>query len=362
VMISKKARVPGAAVAVLIALAGIAPARAVDLDGTSVPGEKLLVYLLVGNSALTGRDYDKDTVVDPRCWNYVLYDCDEQFSWQPAREPIYADKNNHGEKGGPTLPFLKSLAAELGDEYYCASLQISGSAFTVADRFLPGNDEYDLLIGKALALKDEVTLAGIISMLGLVEVEEGGTHVTDFLDNIEMMVGRMREDLAVPELPYIHSGYPREAGGRYAVTTTGTIQILEQEAQITERISNAAVVPTEGLTILEDSYLSHYDRGGCIAWGERVVEVLTENEWLPGEVSVRLQGSPDRFRLHPAGGKTLVVRRSAVPALSLHEHGRLGVFTPDGRRQVTTGRGSGAGRSGVYVGKPKNFTTGTEGL
>lgn len=360
--ISKKAMLPVAAVGVIIALAGVAPARAVDLGETSVPREKLLVYLLVGNSALTGRDYDKDTVVHPRCWNYVLYDCDNRFSWQPAREPICADKNNHGEKGGPTLPFLKRLASELGENYYCASLQISGSAFTVADRFLPGYEEYDLLIDKALTLKDEVTFAGIISMLGLVEVEEGETYVTDFLDNIEMMVGRMREDLGMPDLPYIHSGYPREAGGRYAVTTTGAIQILEQEAQVTERISNAAVVPTEGLTILEDLYLSHYDREGCIAWGERVVEVLTGNEWLPGEVSVRPQGNPGRFRSHPAGGKRLIVLRGAVPALSSPLHGRPGVFTPDGRRQVTTGRGSNAGRSGVCVGRPANYTRRREGL
>ncbi len=256
----------------LFITSGAVPAMSSGNRNTSSPAQPLFAFIFVGNSAMSGRDPDGDTETHPRAWKYVLYESDDQFSWQPSAEPVCADKNNtvDDKKGGPAMPFLKEMVALYPDpETHFGVIQNSGSGWTIRKNMLRGTDGYDDLMEQLLKIEDDITIVGLVSMFGLVETEDGGSGVNDFLANAKKMVSQFREDLDMPNLPYLHSGYPREAGGAYSPNKSDPLSIIDQQESITDEIDNAFIIPTEGLTIYDDEYLSHYDRAGCIAWGER---------------------------------------------------------------------------------------------
>ncbi len=310
--------------------------QAVSLgDFRDVPKEKKHVYLFVGNSAMSGRDPDRDTVIHPRAWKYVLSG-ESKYTWQLAGEPICKDGGNKGDKGGPGMPFLKSLIEKSEDEdLYFGIIQSSGSAWTVEDRFLPGRKEYDEIVDHALLVKDDVTIKGLVSMVGLVEVEKGEVYVSDYLETVRKMVIYFRRDLGIDSLPYIHSGYPMKAGGVYEASKNRPREILQQQEQIPEVIPNSVVIPGHGLTIYDDIYKSHYDRAGCIEWANRTVDTLFAREWEMSRVSVAgLSGMP-----RPAGRAAL---RHEIMC-----------------RIISSGPVEGGGRSTIYMLNGKNLTGST---
>lgn len=246
-------------------------------ESAAPPDGNLFAFIFVGNSAMSGRDPDYDTETHPRTWNYVLHDTENQFSWQQASEPVGADKNNKegDKKGGPAMPFLKEMVALYPDaNNHFGVIQRSGSGWTIRENMLRGTDDYDFLMEHITEIQDDITIVGLVSMFGLVEAEEGGSHVNEYLSNVKKMVAQFREDLGMPDLPYLHSGYPLEAGGIYSPNKNNPLSIIDQQESITEEIDRAFIIPTDELTILDDIYLSHYDRAGCIEWGKRAASIV----------------------------------------------------------------------------------------
>jgi hypothetical protein len=263
------------------------PSWAVMLGSTDVPKNKIWAYILVGNSALSGRDPVRDTVVSPNCWKYILYNYPPMpmYTFQPAKEPICQDVRNNGSCGGPTFPFLKRMSEKFPG-YHFVALQKSGAAWTCKGFFIRGMPEYDSTITPVKNLKDSVTIAGLISMFGLVEVIGSASGVASFPTDIQTMVGQMRQDLGMPTLPYIHSGYPVLAQGSYAITTTNGANMVINEKTIPQLVTNCVLIPTDSLTIYQDSFLSHYDRAGNVKWGSRVVDSLIARNWTPPPTGV----------------------------------------------------------------------------
>jgi hypothetical protein len=256
---------------------------AIKLGATDVPKSKIWAYILVGNSALSGRDPVRDTVISPYAWKYVLYNNNPLipiYTFQPAKEPLCQDVRNDGSKGGPSLPFLKKMSEKFPD-YYFVSLQKSGAAWTCKNMFIRGQPQYDSVIAPAKKLKDSVTIAAIISMFGLVEVEGSASGVESYPADVKTMVDQMRTDLGMPTLPYIHSGYPVLAQGSYAVTTANGSKLVQNEKTIPQTVTNCVLIPTDSLTIYQDNFLSHFDRAGNVKWGSRVVDSLISRKWTP---------------------------------------------------------------------------------
>src|SRR5258706_3209003 len=71
--------------AMLPALAASSHARSNILLGAgNIPKEKFIVYLMIGNSQMAGRDYLRsDSATSPRAWNYHWM---SDKKWVPAKE------------------------------------------------------------------------------------------------------------------------------------------------------------------------------------------------------------------------------------------------------------------------------------
>lgn len=311
----------------MLALAGVLAmahvASPLNLGGTEVTADRVHVWVLVGNSAMAGRDPDRDRQTHARAWKFVMYDSPEKSTWQPAREPLYEDKHNKGNLGGPGMPLLKALVDQLPETDYCAAIQMAYSAWTCRDELTRGRDEYEQLVDVLLKLKGTVHIAGLVSMFGLVEAQFGwqsrGDHATTYLEDISAMVQSFREDLGMPNLPYIHSAYPQEAQRDYAVTNSYPRMILAVDEQITTEIHNSAVIPTRGLTIYEDIYRSHYDRAGCLGWGERVADTIVTRGWAGSPLATQV-GSVSFPRAAPYR-----LPASLSPSVGLGKHAGLRV-------------------------------------
>ena len=263
---------------------------AITLGGQIVPKEKMFVFLLIGNSAMSGRDPHPDTAIVPNTWNFRLPNpgfakdtIKDFFKWAPAKSPLCRDERSSGCQD-PGTPFVQSLAkyyASHGRSYFhFGILQHSGANWQMT--FLQrGRIYYDSIINPAKRLKDSVTIAGVVSMLSIVEGLSGGTAVTSYVANTLKTVSQIREDLGMPNLPYLHSCYPVMAQGDYDTTHATVKSLMAVEPNVPKSVTNCVLIHTNGLSVyLGDGFMSHFDTAGCKAWGKRVADSVIAHNWI----------------------------------------------------------------------------------
>ena len=336
----------------------------VTLGTTFVPKEKMFLFICIGNSEMTGRETKVNLSTVPNAWSYripnppVLLDrkqgnadiASTLYKWALAQSPLHIDRNDNFNKQDPTTPFIQSLAKRNAGNYF-GVMQLSGSEYLIST-FQRGKYRYDTIMNNVLKMKPNVTIAAIVSMFNTVEVQDPypATEITPYLTNTQTMVSQIREDLGMPNLPYIHSGYPVLAKGVYDPTLAAPKQIIPIIKQIPGSIAHSTLIPTDGLTIFQDSYLSHYDSLGCFNWGSRVADTVMA--W--GLVPINSQRAAAGRQLQTARATDAVyITNGKIPAaLSI---GTAGVFlyTLDGkfvgngmfiRRQAHEGL-----KPGVYI-------------
>jgi hypothetical protein len=145
-------------------------------------------------------------------------------------------------------------------------------------------------------LQPNVTIAGVVSMFNIVEVDDAQGDATnagirDYLKNILIMARQFRKDLSMDSLPYIHSDYPVLAGNpndatdRYRIDGTnsaGVKELIRQNKLLTDSLKYSVLIPTQGLTIWKgDGMWSHYDSAGNAGWGARVADSILAHKWGP---------------------------------------------------------------------------------
>jgi hypothetical protein len=271
-------------------------APGVTLGTTFVPKEKMLLFICIGNSEMTGRETKADFSTVPNAWSYripnppVLLDrkqgnadiASTLYKWALAKTPLHIDRNDNFNKQDPTTPFIQSLAKRPENaSYYFGVMQLSGSEYLMST-FQRGKYRYDTIMNNVIKMKDNVTIAAVVSMFNSVEVQSPypATEITPYLANTQKTVSQIREDLGMPNLPYIHSGYPVNAKGVYDPTLADPKRIIPIIQQIPGAIANSTLIPTDGLSIyMGDSYKSHYDSLGCHNWGSRVADTVMAHHW-----------------------------------------------------------------------------------
>jgi hypothetical protein len=298
-----------------VAVAAGAAQPGLTLGGKFIPKDHLYVFLLAGNSAMSGRATGPDTVIDPRAFKFMLSsscptaykNCPAQFSWQAAVDPLCFDSNNPDGTTGipkscPGMPFLKRLVTDknIPSSYYFAVMQTSGSGWTLDGHMLSTKGDFKTLTTQAKALMPNVTIGGFISMFNLVEVQNWLTtpaQVNDYLTNVIAMVRAVRTTLGIDTLPYIHSGYPIMAAGDYSLTSgknmAGAQKIVSLIKLIPDSLKRATVIPTDSFPVYKDGYLSHYDKIGNVGWGNRTgdtVVAMINRHWIPGPAIVGVKG------------------------------------------------------------------------
>lgn len=265
-----------------------------NLGGHFIPKDSIMLFIDVGNSAMSGRDKQPDLVTEPHLWKYEVSPAN--YDWLAAKEPICDDAYNKiaQPKGGPIMPFLKKLHV-LYPSYYFGVMQLSNSGWELGQHFLNNTQtDYTTLMTQANLVKPNVTIAGIVSMFNTVEVQNKDT--ANYLQKVSTMVSNMRSVLGslsykgvAYTVPYIHAGYPvlaqSNTTAQYDTSLAQTKSIMRQIAQVPGAVSNSVVIPTDSLTICMNcdplGYLDHYDSAGCTKWGKRTADTVLARGWIP---------------------------------------------------------------------------------
>jgi hypothetical protein len=278
----------------VLALLTFSPIRAVSLGGVNIPKEKLVVYLLIGHSNMAGQDLaHSDPITAPKVWNY---EWNSTKTWVLAKETPNSPKtglSGHGA-GGPGMPFLKAMSVAYPDYYFGvinnASLSATcrgentghnGSGLDPSDnRYWKGTFLYEQIITSAKEIQKDVTLGGILCMLGAVEA----TRTTDsvcraFSSDISQLIKDMRTDLNEPNLPFLMGEYEAGATGTFSTTLPLPGIIASETKLIPTKLNLAATVDSKGISMLDDH---HYTADkGQPEWAKRAVAIIKTKAWFP---------------------------------------------------------------------------------
>ena len=271
----------------------VAPAEAILLNGTEVPKEKMVVYLLIGHSNMAGVDAGKsDPVVHPRCWNFPM----KTKIWVPAAEPKNAAKSGLSGNGsaGPGMPFLKGMAAAYPDYHFGVITNASMSATCRGEntgnnnsgldpsdnRYWDSTYLYVNIINAAKAVQNEVTIGGIMCMLGSVDATRTSEAVCRaFSDDVAELVRDMRRDLGLPNLPFLMGAYEAGSTGSFSPSLPLPGIIAAQTDLIPTKLPFSAVVDSKGIQMRDDH---HYT--GDVGQGEfakRAIALIQSKNFFP---------------------------------------------------------------------------------
>jgi hypothetical protein len=297
------------AAALLLAVAA-GPGRALDLGGTDVPKDRIVVYLFIGHSNVLSDDSGE--VIHQRAWNYIIPGAlGRPEGWVLARNPLHVSFWGPLFFCGPGKPFLQKMAAEFPG-YHIGMLQNPNNRATVtwidpspgehidpiANRYCkscpsphPGpGGLYDEIIDHAMSLESHVTLGGVVVMLGFMEAKQAGP-AGRFADDVVQMITDMRADLGMPDLPLLIGQGCFEGPNKGDYWQTVRAQILS----IPSRTHRAAVV--DPILTHEDDYSDdhHYNDAGHAKWAQRAVQIIKDNGWFPLAEEPSLSVYPDKL-------------------------------------------------------------------
>lgn len=273
-------------------------AHAILLGGVEVPKDKFIVYLCIGHSNMAGEDpQHSDGVTIPHAWNYQWY---STKTWVLAKETPGSMKNglSGNGSGGPSMPFLKAMAAAHPDYYFGiindASLSATcrgtntglNASNTPVDqnRFWKGAALYQNLITAVNDTKGYATFGGLICMLGLVEATRTSDTVCNrFSDDITQMVTDYRSDMGLPNLPYLESEYEDGATGIYAATNPWPSIIRAQIKMVPAKLALSATINTVGIEMIDPEHFNATN--GQPEFAKRLVAMINSKSWFPPPTS-----------------------------------------------------------------------------
>jgi hypothetical protein len=255
----------------------------VDINGTILPKENVVAFILLGHSNMAGRSSRPSAsrpyhFTEMNLYTWVFH----PNTWEPAREPLTAgdeDASPPGRDpmGGPGTALLKQ-AADLAPNHYFVALGYGlGSAY--CSQFLPGGVLYDEAITAPKALKGKVTFGGIVIMLGITERHGTDQDISNYPNCINSLVTAVRNDVGEPNLPLLITDYEMESTGA-ELSPTGAFaqQIIPRIAMIPTVVSNSAIVPTEDIAMQDDH---HFNLDGQKEWSRRVLDIMQQKGWFP---------------------------------------------------------------------------------
>lgn len=190
--------------ATLLLLAGLS----VSQEAETGPRDSFHVYLLLGQSNMAGRGKvgEEDRTPHPRVFSLT-----KEEKWAPAVEPLHFDKPVAGV--GPGLAFGKAMAE--ADPAIRVGLVPCAAGGSPIESWTPGgyhgqtkSHPYDDAIRRARAALKKGVLKGILWHQGESNQPEG------YREKLIELVGRLRKELAAPEVPFIvgelgrFRGYP----------------------------------------------------------------------------------------------------------------------------------------------------------
>ncbi len=267
--------------ALLIVAALCAPAASqITLpDGTVVPKERMIVFLFAGHSNMAGRCTPDDQTTHPRVW---AYGASGHRYWQPCKDRIFTNSTG----AGPATALLKRFADAYPQYYFCAIQNANSQAGIrwhngdANNRYWKGAGRYEEMMGYARDLQGKVTFGGVVTMLGIMEATSANSiYWNTFSDDFRTTINNIRSDLGLVanRLPVLFQDYEREACSQFSASNTGPQAIIAQNALIEGKLSNSALVATNGIPCPDQCH--HFDLNGMRTWAGRAFTEYTGNNW-----------------------------------------------------------------------------------
>jgi hypothetical protein len=247
-------------------------APGVVIAGTSMPPERVIVFLHLGHSNMAGRTnlppelrpFNYDT--DPHLWAYA-----KGGAWRMAREPLSGDYLTRGG-AGPGMSILHTASAMAPDlTMVSIGRGHDGSIGGHCRSFRKGGLLYDYVMGPALELKGKVTFGAIFTMLGVNEFRRDAGNLPRFHECLEGIASDMRTDLGDPGIPFVMGDWEAGATGDFSPTRDYAITTRAQIRMAAATIPRAVLIPTDGLPMFDDH---HYNLAGYKLWAERGFALL----------------------------------------------------------------------------------------
>lgn len=249
-----------------------------DIGGTTVAKENAIAFIHFGHSNMAGRAIGPTTTrpyffteTDPHAWMYHVGQ-----ALALAQEPYTADDDTSGTYGGPGTALVKEAAALAPDKYFISLGFGKESAY--CSQFLPGALYYDSVMKAPLAIKDRVTFAAIVIMLGITERHGTSADISGYSSCINQLVTAVRNDVGRPDLPLLITDYEQEATGPLAVGQAFPNSIIPEIHKIPMVVSNSALVPTDGLGMQDDH---HFNFDGHKLYIQRLLQIMKDKGWFP---------------------------------------------------------------------------------
>jgi Carbohydrate esterase, sialic acid-specific acetylesterase len=273
----------------------VGSANALLLNGTNVPKDHIIVYLLIGHSNMAGNTtVGSDGVTAPRIWNYQWF---SNKQWVAAKETPGNMANGLSAKGegGPGMSFLKDMAAAYPLYNFgvvsnaslsatCRGVnQGSNSSGTPADsnRYWKGAHLYNEILAAAKEVQASVTFGGMICMLGTVEATRTSDSVCrNFGNDITQMVKDFRADLGEPNLPFIIGEYENGATGTFSLTMPWPKLVDAGIKSVPSMLSLSATINSVGIAMADDHHYTTTDPGRP-EFSRRVVAMIKSKNWFP---------------------------------------------------------------------------------
>lgn len=302
------------------------PAHALLLGGVEVPKEKVVVYLMIGHSNMAGNDArNSDGVAHPRAWNYTWSAATK--TWVPAKETPGAMRNGLSTRGsgGPSMPFLKQMAdanpayhfgvvtnASLSSTCKGENPGVNTSGMDPEDnRYWKGARLYNEIVTAAKEVRDQVTLGGIVCMLGAVEATRLPDSICrSFGADLAQLAKDIRGELGMPNLPFMMGEYEMGATGQFSPSLPMPGVILAQTRLVPTLLDNAALIPSQGIPMMDDHHYAA--KVGQVEFAKRIVAAIQQKGWFPPNSGASIVApAPGRQAVLVRGGDA-GIRRGAV--------------------------------------------------
>lgn len=281
-----------------------------------VPTDSMIVYILIGHSNMSGRadlygtsqvdsiDEIKSIyfVPDPYLWSYSINDAYNPSSvtgeWVPALGRIRDDFDKKtGENGwmGCGMPFLKKMR-EVYPNHHIGVIQVANGWTKLKSHFIDDVKNMQINMWSQLSaaiadLKGKVRFGGVITMLGIVEIQANDLSAAQgYRENLDTLITRIRNLAEDPTIPLLASDI--EQGDRKSLCPSCswfvdspvgdeiTAQILKAEDEVpyTRMINTmwslAGWDPVAGFPYFRDDH--HYNRVGMLKFAEATIDALLD--------------------------------------------------------------------------------------
>ena len=217
----------------------------------SVSGDSLQIVLVIGQSNMAGRAEMEDQQPIPH-----VSLLDDQGSWVPAQNPLnqYSSvrKKIDMQKVGPAYAFAQEMTKS--EQYRPLGLVVNARGGTAIKEWMPGTELYNEAVRRTQLARAAGKLIGVLWHQG----ESDAENPDHYLWDIDVLINSLREDLGVPNLPFIAGQLSEDKPHRRAFNKL----IL----RLPDVVPYTGVVKSNGLKTFDET---HFDTKSQYELGKR---------------------------------------------------------------------------------------------